>query len=269
MKRRPAVAGYFYPGEEEELKAILESLIEFSDGKVQAISVVSPHAGYMYSGKVAGKVFGKIFPPDTAIILGPNHTGTGKSIALYPGDSFLTPLGEAKIDQDIQEALLNSSSLFALDEVAHRHEHSIEVQIPFLQYINPFVKIVPICVSYINFDEIIEIGNAISQVVKEFPEKKVLIVASSDFSHYVPHEVAKEKDFKAIEKILSLDEVGLINIVVQENISMCGVIPVSIAITASKSIKPTAQAELVSYQTSGDVIKDYSSVVGYGGIVIY
>ena len=268
MKRGPAVAGVFYPGKPAELRETLNFLIESASERVRAIAVVSPHAGYMYSGKVAGRVFGRIEAPDTAIILGPNHTGLGAAISLYPGEAFVTPLGEARIDEELREALFKECSLFTPDVKAHEHEHSLEVQVPFLQYLNPIVKIVPVCLSYISLKEIKELGETIAKVIKAFPEKKILIVASSDFSHYVPHEVAKEKDKRAIEKILNLDEEGLIKRVVEERISMCGVVPVSVAMVASKGIKEKPQAELVAYQTSGDVIGDYSSVVGYGGIIV-
>ncbi len=269
MKRPPSVAGIFYPDKLAELRETVSYLVESVPERVKAISVVSPHAGYMYSGKVAGKVFGKIEAPDTAIILGPNHTGLGAPISLYPGESFITPLGEAKVDEELREALSQTCPLLTPDVQAHEHEHSIEVQVPFLQFLNPLVKIVPICLSYISIKEVKELGEAISKAVKSFPEKKVLIVASSDFSHYVPQEVAKEKDYMAIERILDLDEEGLIRTVIEERISMCGVIPVAVSIVASKGLKENPRAELVAYQTSGDVIGDYSSVVGYGGIVIY
>ena len=269
MKRPPAVAGIFYPDKPAELRETLSYLVESAPERVRAISVVSPHAGYMYSGKVAGKVFGRIEAPDTAIILGPNHTGLGAPASLYPGEAFITPLGEAKVDKDLRDTLLKECQLLSPDVKAHEHEHSLEVQVPFLQFLNPVIKIVPICLSYISVKEIKELGEAISRGIKAFPEKKVLIVASSDFSHYVPHEVAKEKDHRAIEKILELDEEGLLRRVVEERISMCGVVPVAVAIVASKGIKQPLKAELIAYQTSGDVIGDYASVVGYGGVIIY
>ncbi len=268
MKRQPAVAGMFYSENPKELKFNLSELINFAKKRIKAKGIVVPHAGYMYSGWVAGRVYGSIEPPDTAIILGPNHTGLGDEASIFDGESFVTPLGEAFIDKPIVKNLIKKVHFLSTDPLAHMHEHSIEVQVPFLQYINPDIKIVPICLGHISFEEIQILGNAIGEVIEETSIKDILIVASSDFSHYVPHEVAKEKDMLAIREILNLSEERLLKIVFQEKISMCGVIPVAVTIVACKKIGAT-KAQLIEYMTSGDIIKDYSSVVGYGGIIFY
>ncbi len=268
MQRKPAVAGYFYPGNHRDLRAVLSSLVEESPEKIKAKGIVVPHAGYMYSGMVAGKVYGKIVPPEIAIILGPNHTGLGTECAIFPGDSFLTPLGEAKVEKKLVKILLEKVPFLEEDSLAHTHEHSIEVQVPFLQYLNPLIKIVPICIGRLNLEEMTTFGEAIAETVSEHEAEKILIVASTDFSHYVPHEVAKEKDFLAIKEIENLSEEGLLTVVLSENISMCGVIPVCITIIACKKLG-AQKAELIKYMTSGDIIQDYTSVVGYGGLVIY
>jgi AmmeMemoRadiSam system protein B len=268
MQRKPAVAGYFYPGNHRDLRAVLSSLVEESFDKIKAKGVVVPHAGYMYSGAVAGKVYGKIIPPEVAVILGPNHTGLGTECAIFPGDSFLTPLGEVKIEKKLVKALLEKVPFLKEDSLAHTHEHSIEVQIPFLQYLNPIVKIIPICLGRLDISEIELLGDALGESVFEHDPEKVLIVASTDFSHYVPHDVAKQKDMLAIEEIKKLSEEGLLKVVLEENISMCGVIPVCVAIRACKKLG-AEKGELIQYMTSGDVIQDYSSVVGYGGLIIY
>lgn len=271
MKREPAVAGFFYTNNPKELKLHLSELVRFSPHKIKAKGIVVPHAGYMYSGWVAGKVYGKIEPCDVALIIGPNHTGLGKKIALFNGDSFLTPLGESKVNKILSKKILNKTSLIQEDVMAHLHEHSLEVQLPFLQYINPQTEIVPICVRWISLEEVKEIGKGIAEAIREYQQeenKDVLIIASTDFSHYIPYEEAKKKDFLAIEKILKLSEEELFEVVVRYNISMCGVIPVCITLTACKALGAKT-AELVDYSTSGDTIKDYSSVVGYGGIIIY
>ena len=271
MRREPAVAGYFYPGDRESLLLELKALIKFSPEKIPALGIVAPHAGYMYSGGVAGKVYGKILPPHVAIIMGPNHTGLGERVSLFPGDSFLTPLGEAKIAKDLAELLLSETTLVKQDKWAHLREHSLEVQLPFLQILNSSIEIVPLCISELDIDEIRELGKALARAIKIYTTrtgKKTLIVASSDFSHYVPHTVAKKKDSLAIEEILQLSEEGLIKVVIKENISMCGVIPVSVTIVACKELGAKG-ALLVDYKTSGDITGDYSSVVGYGGIIIY
>ncbi|QER42052.1 AmmeMemoRadiSam system protein B [Thermodesulfobacterium sp. TA1] len=268
MKREPAVAGYFYSNNPKELEKHLAELIKFSETKIPAKGGVLPHAGYFYSGHVAGAVYGKIVPPDIAVILGPNHTGMGKPIAVFNGTSFITPLGEAKINKTFTTRFIELCPLASEDFLAHAHEHSLEVQVPFLQYINPKVEIVAICLRWISLKEIREIGIALAQTISLFPEKRIFIVASSDFSHYVPQETAKYKDSLAIKEILSLSEEGLLKVVVENNISMCGVIPVAINIVACKHLGAT-KGELIAYATSGDIIRDYSSVVGYGGIVIY
>jgi len=272
MIRKPAVAGYFYPGDRESLLLELKRLIVFSPEKISALGIVVPHAGYIYSGRVAGKVYGKIVPPDLAIILGPNHTGLGERVSLFKGEAFLTPLGEAKINQELSNLIKEESPLVKEDVYAHLREHSLEVQVPFLQSLNPQVEIVALCLSELDLDEIRELGEAISRAIKKFRiingEKRVLLVASTDFSHYEPAHVAERKDNFAIKEILALSEEGLIRTVIKEKISMCGVIPVSVLLVACKELGART-AELVEYRTSGDVNKDYSSVVGYGGLIIY
>ncbi len=268
MKREPAVAGYFYSDKPNELRFHLLSLIQFKDNRVKAKGAIVPHAGYMYSGWVAGKVYGSIAPPEVAIIIGPNHTGLGERVSLFLGDSFITPLGEALVDKEIVEELAKEVPFLAKDVMAHLHEHSIEVQIPFLQYINPQIKIVPICLGKMNLEEVKELGKGIAEVIKRYSEKYIIIVGSSDFSHYVPHEVAKEKDMRAINEILRLSEESFLEMVYKERLSVCGYNPIAVTINACKYLG-AKQAELIEYMTSGDVIKDYSSVVGYAGIVIY
>ena len=268
MKRTPAVAGMFYSENPKELRYHLDELVVFAKSKVKAKGIVSPHAGYVYSGWVAGKVYGTIEPPDVAVILGPNHTGIGDSAAIYPGDAFITPLGEAKINKAMTKGILEKAPFLSTDPSAHIHEHSIEVQVPFLQYINPEVELVAICLSFIGYEEILALGQAIADTIKEFPERNVLVIASSDFSHYVPHEVAKEKDALAIREILNLSIEGLLKVVSEKRISMCGVIPTAVMLKACKELS-AKKGILVDYMTSGDVIKDYSSVVGYAGIIIY
>lgn len=268
MKREPAVAGYFYSENPKELRFHLSTLIKFKENRIKAKGIIVPHAGYMYSGWVAGKVYGSILPPDTAIIIGTNHTGLGERIALFSGECFITPLGEALVDKELTEVLINSVPILSKDVMAHLHEHSIEVQVPFLQYINPKVKIIPLCLGRLNLEEIIELGKGIAETIKKDSDKHILIVGSSDFSHYVPHEVAKEKDMKAIKEILKLSEESFLNVIFEEKVSACGYIPIAVTINACKNLSAN-KAELVEYMTSGDVIKDYSSVVGYAGIVIY
>ncbi|MGC9108927.1 MAG: AmmeMemoRadiSam system protein B [Caldimicrobium sp.] len=271
MRRAPAVAGYFYPEERESLLLELKRLVKFSPEKIEALGIVVPHAGYMYSGEVAGKVYGKILPPEVAIIMGPNHTGLGERVSLFDGESFLTPLGEAQIEKRLSELLLAETKLVKKDKWAHLREHSLEVQLPFLQFLTPHIKILPLCLWDLDLQEIKELGRALAKAIKIYKEetgKKVLIVASSDFSHYEPQKVAQKKDSLAIKEILSLSEENLLRVVFSEKISMCGVIPVSVTLFACKELG-AKNTLLVDYKTSGDVTGDYTAVVGYGGIIIY
>ncbi|MFN3505113.1 MAG: AmmeMemoRadiSam system protein B [Caldimicrobium sp.] len=271
MKRKPAVANYFYPGDNFTLNSLLDELIEESEEKIPALGIVVPHAGYIYSGKVAGKVYGRIVPPDVAIILGPNHTGLGEKASLFNGESFLTPLGEAKINQKFKNLILEKCYLVKEDSYAHLREHSLEVQIPFLQYLNFELEIVPLVLMDLDLEEIKILGKSLAEAISEFlseEEKDVLIVASSDFSHYEPHTIAQRKDALAIEEIVKLSEEGLLRVVYENRISMCGVLPVCTMLVAVKELGASS-AELVDYKTSGDITGDYSGVVGYAGIIIY
>ncbi len=267
MLRKPAVAGYFYPSTYEGLLSDLEALIKPTEKKIEAKAIIVPHAGYMYSGWVAGKVYGQIEPPEVAILLGPNHTGLGGRASLFDGEAFLTPLGKVKIEKGALNFLRERVTFLSLDKLAHLHEHSLEVQLPFLQYINGQVRIVPIVILDLSLEEIWALGEALAEYVKSVKEK-VLLVASTDFSHYVPQEVAQKKDSLAIEEIKKLSPEGFLKIVFQERISMCGYLPVA-CVLAACNILETREVRLVAYQTSGDIIRDYSSVVGYAGIIIY
>ncbi len=267
MIRQPAVAGQFYPDDPTILQAELSRLVSRSGPEVEAKGVVAPHAGYMYSGHVAGAVYGRLRPPEVAVILGPNHTGLGQKAALIPYGTFLTPLGEAPIEAALAEALLSRVPFLREDPLAHLYEHSLEVQVPFLQYLNPSISVVPLCLSRLNLEEILLLGRALAETVAADP-RRVVLVASTDFSHYVPDEVARRKDRLAIERILALDTEGLLKVVAAENISMCGVIPTAVVIEACRSLA-ASHTELVKYATSGEVSGDYAHVVGYAGILIW
>ncbi len=266
MIREPIAAGQFYPGSLDGLKKMLESMVDDRAGKVEAIGLISPHAGYIYSGMVAGAVISKIKLNDTVVILGPNHTGRGKGFSIMTKGSWLTPLGETEIDKELGKQILSSSSYLEEDYVAHQFEHSLEVQVPFLQYFRPDVRIVPIVMAHARGNIYKKIGKELAGAIKE-SKKKVTILASSDMTHYEPQESARKKDSKAIEAILNLDEDELLRRVADFDISMCGYAPVVSLISAAKEMGAT-KAELVKYQTSGDATGDYSSVVGYAGILL-
>ena len=234
--------------------------------KEEVIGLVSPHAGYIYSGPVAGAVISKIKFKDTFIIIGPNHTGRGKSLSIMTQGRWKTPLGEIEIDSELGKQILATSSHLEEDNVAHQYEHSIEVQLPFLQYFKKDIRIVPIILAYSSGDTYKEVGKELAKAVKDL-SKEVIIIASSDMTHYEPQKSAQRKDNQAIEAILDLNEDELLKRVDELKISMCGYAPAVSLISAAKELGAT-RAELVKYQTSGDTTGDYTSVVGYAGIII-
>ena len=266
MIREAAVAGQFYPGWPEELKETIEYMTSREEAKIDVVGVVSPHAGYIYSGLVAGAVFSRINFTGTFILIGPNHRGAGKPFSITTSGRWKTPLGEVGINAELAGAILKASGRLEADTLAHRYEHSLEVQVPFLQYFKPGVKIVPILLSQAQPDVYQEIGRALVKGLRETGEEAI-IVASSDMTHYEPHEKAKAKDRLAIEAILSLDADELVRRIAKHDISMCGYAPVISLITAARELG-AQKAELVKYQTSGDSSGDFSSVVGYAGIII-
>ncbi|MBI3990286.1 MAG: AmmeMemoRadiSam system protein B [candidate division NC10 bacterium] len=266
MIRRAAVAGYFYEGSKERLRSQVEDLIDREAAKGRVIGVVAPHAGYLYSGKVAGALYSRIEFPETFVILGPNHTGLGAGAAIMSYGSWETPLGEVKIDEDLAQAIMGHSQTLEEDHLGHLKEHSIEVQLPFLQYFGHPFQFVPICLFSHESAVCQDVGRAVAAAIKE-SGKSVVVVASTDMSHYTPHETAKEKDMMAVEAILALDPDRLYQTVRRERISMCGFHPTTAALVTVRELGAT-QAELVRYMTSGDTTKDYRSVVGYAGLVI-
>ena len=266
MTRKPVVAGQFYPGNPAQLRAFLQEAMPPQSALLKAIGVVAPHAGYVYSGKVAGKVFGRVIVPDAVVLLGPNHTGLGTRASIMSEGAWATPLGTAPIDAALAAALKTACPLLEEDSLAHAHEHSLEVEVPFLQHRNPSVQIVPIALMLRGFDDIEDMGDAIAQVLAGWPDP-VLLVASSDMTHYEAHETAKSKDARAIEKVLALDARGLLDTTARHRISMCGVIPAAVVLVAAKRLGAT-RAELVAYSTSGEASGDYDRVVGYAGLAV-
>lgn len=265
--RKPAVAGYFYPGEESQLRRELgRCLVHQTSTKKKAIGVVSPHAGYKYSGAVAGEVFGRIEIPDRIIILSPNHTGEGATYSLWSKGSWQTPLGTANVDEELAARFLSNCPLLKEDTAAHRAEHSLEVQIPFLQFLKKDFQFVPLTLSYIPLEQCREVGHALAKTIRE-SKIPVLIAASSDMNHFENQEIAEKKDFLAIEQIQGLDGEGLYQTVRQNRISMCGIIPTAVMLFAAKDLGAT-KGELIRHATSGDVTGDYSSVVGYAGLIV-
>jgi len=266
MNRYPAVAGQFYPAEPEALTADIENHLTDVPEKMRAIGVVSPHAGFIYSGDTAGAVYSRIEIPDTVILIGPNHTGQGERVSVMTEGTWCMPLGDLSIDGDLAKSICAASPLVRADSRAHLHEHCIETQLPFLQYFRKDFKFVPICMMRLSFTECIEVSQAILSGVKKH-EGTVLIVASSDMTHYESHASASEKDKKAIDQILRLDAKGLYTTVEKNGITMCGVIPATVMLLCANAMG-AHDSELVKYMTSGEVSGDLDHVVGYAGMIV-
>jgi len=266
MIREPAVAGQFYPGSPAELREMLAGLVDEKAAKEDIIGLIMPHAGYIYSGAVAGAAISRVKFRDTFIVMGPNHTGLGKPLSIMTNGIWRMPMGDVKIDSELAKHILESSKHLEEDSDAHRYEHSVEVQLPFLQYFSPKIKLVPIVLSGAPGSIYKEIGREIAEAIKTL-KRRVVIVASSDMTHYEPQSSARRKDDYAIGAILALDEDELLRRIGELGITMCGYAPAVALIAAAKELG-AGSAELVRYQTSGDTTGDYSSVVGYAGIII-
>ncbi len=266
MIRQPAVAGQFYPGTKTALQREVERYLLKVADKIKAIGVISPHAGYIYSGAVAGATLSSAQLRDTCVIMGPNHTGEGKPFSIMAEGMWHLPLGDCEIDSELAKSILGNSCYLEDDERAHRYEHSIEVQVPFLQVLKGGFKIVPIVLSHAKLEVYKAIGRDIAKSLKG--KYMATLIASSDMTHYEPQDIAKQKDEKAIDAILNLDEDGLIAAIEKYDISMCGYAPACVMLAASKELG-AKKAKLIKYQTSGDVTGDYDAVVGYAGVVVY
>jgi AmmeMemoRadiSam system protein B len=265
--REPAVAGAFYPGTASSLERELQRLVAVSEERHQLLACVAPHAGYVYSGGVAGALYGHLELPRRIVVLGPNHTGVGATVAVAPHQRWLTPLGEQAVDVELARLLVERLSGGSFDENAHWREHSLEVQIPFLLARRRDVEFVPVCLSHLGLDQCLELGRELAQLIGELDEE-VGLVASSDMSHYLEDEQARTLDRMAIDAALERDPKSLYQTVHREGITMCGVVPATIAIEAANRLG-AADAHLVAYATSGDVSGDRSAVVGYAGICIH
>ena len=270
MTRIPAVANMFYSGDKSTLQEDLNRLVAPVQEPKSVLAAISPHAGYVYSGGVAGAVFSQIRIPESVVILGPNHRGIGARVALSASGMWDMPLGPVPINEALAESILKVSTSGVRikdDPEALAMEHSIEVQVPFLQFLQPELNIVPIALSHLAYDACQEAGRALVRGIQDYG-KEVLLVASTDMTHYESQKTANAKDKLAIDRILDLDPGGLYETVGRHRISMCGVIPTTIVLEACKSLG-ASKAELVEYATSGDVTGDYAQVVGYAGFIVY
>jgi hypothetical protein len=266
MVREPQVCGQFYPSNPRELERLISNFTPQVTTKVQAKGALLPHAGYIYSGRVAVTTVAKVSPKERVIILGPNHTGFGEEFSIYSRGKWRMPWGLVDIDEELASKILEKGSYIKEDTLAHRFEHSIEVELPILRHFFSSFKFVPIVCSTASLDMYRKVANQIYQGVKDTQEQ-VLIIASGDMTHYEPDHQARKKDRLAIESILHLDEEELLKRVKKENISMCGIATVSIMLSCAKLLG-SKKAEVTLYQTSGDVTGDTSSVVGYLGVIV-
>lgn len=265
--RRPAVAGHFYPASPDDLRQAVAKFVQPGPEKIQAYGCIVPHAGYVYSGQVAGAVYARLKLPRHFIILCPNHTGEGEAFAIMSQGSWLTPLGEVLLDTELAEELKRELPLLREDAAAHLYEHAVEVQIPFLQENAAEFSFVPIAVGVGRLDALTALGTATARVLRSRPERDVLVIASSDMNHYESDARTRVKDRLAIDKVLALDPRGLWETVQRERISMCGFGPAVAMLTAALQLG-ASQAELVKYATSADVSGDRDRVVGYAGIIV-
>src|SRR5258706_9638471 len=266
--RRPAVAGRFYPPDPKELRDEVHTYLSYTPHRkpVRAPGCIAPHAGYMYSGHVAGAVFAGLEIPEICLVMCPNHTGVGRPLAIVGDGAWETPLGSVPIDSTFAAALKLRCPLLQEDSSAHRSEHAVEVELPFLQTRQPQLRFVPIALGTGQFEALEHLGEAIADVIAAHKDR-VLIVASSDMNHYESDAITRVKDHSAIEPILSLDARALYDVVTQQHISMCGFGPAVAMLTATKKLGATC-AELVKYATSGDVSGDRNLVVGYAGVIV-
>lgn len=266
MIRPPAVAGQFYPGAPRELDHAVRRLTRDLPEKINAKGIVVPHAGYIYSGAVAGDVFSSVVIPGRHIIFCPNHTGLGAQAAIMSRGAWRMPWGDVPIDEDLAGRLLAASLLLSEDRTAHGREHSLEVQLPFLRRFRESFLFVPVALGHLSVSDCRSLGESVAQVLRDDPAP-ALLIASTDMTHYETDATARKNDRKAISRILELDPEGLYRTVRSERITMCGVIPTVVVLYAALSLGAT-EARLIRYATSGDVSGDRNQVVGYAGLAI-
>ncbi|CAO0821040.1 MEMO1 family protein MK0963 [Desulfarculales bacterium] len=266
MLRQPAVAGQFYPGSPAQLRSMVQGFLDPQAAPQSALLVICPHAGYIYSGATTGKVLSQVQVPRRVVVVGPNHRGSGHDAAVMSQGQWQTPLGSVDLDTALGGELLRRCSLLAEDHLAHMFEHSLEVQVPFLQMLQPELSLLPICLSLLSFSECQQIGLSLVQAIHAVGEP-VLIVASTDMTHYESAQAAQKKDSQALDRILAMDPKGLFDTVCSLGITMCGVLPTTVCLVAAISLG-AASARLVQYTHSGMVTGDHQQVVGYAGLIV-
>ncbi|MEP6768044.1 MAG: AmmeMemoRadiSam system protein B [Acidobacteriota bacterium] len=266
MIRPAAVAGMFYADGPEELRRHVETLLPETGEASAAFGAIVPHAGYVYSGPVAGEVYARLRIPSVVVLLCPNHTGRGAPAALDPSEAWRTPLGDVPVDRALAARLAELAPSLTFDSAAHAREHSLEVQLPFLQVRRPDVAIVAVCLGAPDLALCREIGEAFARLREEQTEPPLLL-ASSDMNHYESRAVGSRKDARALARVEALDPEGLFATVLTESISMCGFLPATALLFAARAAGATS-ARVVARRDSGDETGDTGSVVGYAGVIV-
>ncbi|MCK5914381.1 MAG: AmmeMemoRadiSam system protein B [Desulfuromusa sp.] len=266
MIRQPAVAGSFYPAESHELAAQVDSFLNVRSASPNVKGLIAPHAGYIYSGAVAGEVFAAAEIPELVVLIGPNHHGTGANVAVSGADSWATPLGAIPIASRLRDQLVTDISLLSVDDQAHRLEHSLEVMLPFLLRRQPDLQIVPISVGHLSLGDCLQLGTSLAQVVSGWDED-ILLLASTDMNHFSSAETSMKLDQMAIDAMIAYDPQRLYQVVRENQISMCGVLPTVVVMQAAYDLG-ARECQLVRYAHSGQVNGDNSSVVGYAGLTL-
>jgi AmmeMemoRadiSam system protein B len=267
MLRLPAVSGRFYPSDPVELTALVKEYAKAvpAADPVRRRACLLPHAGYVYSGRVTGSVLSLISIPRRTLILGVRHYPQGEPLAILSRGAWRTPLGDAPIDESLAAALRNACPLLREDSAAHSREHSLEVQLPFLQVLAPGFTFVPVALGTVRFADLVSVGEAVGRVLASWPED-VLLVTTSDLNHYENEAITRRKDQRAIDELLALDPRGLYDTCRKEQISMCGLGPAVAMLTAFNALG-VKKSLLVNYSTSAEVSGDRDAVVGYAGMV--
>jgi MEMO1 family protein len=267
MIRKPAVAGSFYPSNPTALRQEVLACLGTECRAEGATALLAPHAGYIYSGPCAGRTYAEVTVPGLVVVLGPNHTGMGQPLAVMDEGEWETPLGRVPIEGALAHRLQALDPSLVTDPLAHLREHSLEVQLPFLLALRPAFRMVPICVGTHRLRDLLSLGDALAEAIRSAGEE-VLIVISSDMSHYIPFDVARKLDALAIERMREVDAEGLHAVVEREMISMCGYCPAVVGLRAARSLGASS-GRLVAYTSSGERTGDYDSVVAYAGLTFH
>jgi AmmeMemoRadiSam system protein B len=265
-RRRPAVAGQFYPGSAGAIRDMINDLVDEDAPKERVTGAMAPHAGWMYSGRGAGMLFSRIEIPETVVVMCPNHRGMGADAAIMAEGVWALPTGDVELEPALAKEIMDRCSLVTDDERAHAAEHSLEVQLPLIRHFRPDFKLAPISLGRVSYSECEELGKAIASAVEAFG-KEVLVVASSDMTHFESAQDAKKKDDLALERMTAMDPEGLYNTVMKNRISMCGVIPATVMLVYAMA-RGAKKAELVDYRNSGEVTGDYRDVVAYASVIV-